>query len=98
MTKIIKLKETDELTQELSQSIMRFEMMMKDLKAIPEEQRTSSQQTTIEVLEECQEIVDDIKQQKPVWNELAIAFIDDIKTNWEWYQQDQKEMKVMSRV
>lgn len=98
MTKIIKLKETDEITQELSQSIMRFEMMMKDLKAIPVEQRTSSQQTTIEVLEECQKIVDDIKQQKPVWNELAIAFIDDIKTNWEWYQQDQKEMKVMSRV
>lgn len=98
MTKIIKLKETDEKTQELSQSIMRFEMMMKDLKAIPEEQRTPSQQTTIEVLEECQEIVDDIKQQKPVWDLSATAFIDDVKTNWEWYQQDQKEMKMMSRL
>lgn len=64
--------------------------MKKGLSAIPLEERTSAQIATLEVLEDCADLVEGLRNGDPIWDMRARVFIDDINQNWSWYMEDEK--------
>lgn len=65
------------------QTFLRYYILKKELLKISKEQLSSSQETTLEELDEMSELVEQLTNGEAVADLVAYAFLDDIALHWE---------------
>lgn len=68
------------------QALLRYHIMKKELLKISKEQLSSTQETTLEQLDEMSELVEQLTNGESVADLVAYAFLDDIALHWESLQ------------
>lgn len=68
------------------QALLRYHIMKKELLKISKEQLSSTQETTLEQLDEMSELVEQLANGEAVADLVAYAFLDDMELNWEFFQ------------
>lgn len=68
------------------QALLRYHIMKKELLKISKEQLSSTQETTLEQLDEMSELVEQLTNGESVADIVAYAFLDDIALHWESLQ------------
>lgn len=93
MNKEIKVSEY--VLNELEQSVLRYDLMKRDLEEIQNNKGNKLVMNYINdlllSLNEFSDIVDDFKNGVPVWVEIGKAFISDINNLWSDYQDVKKK-------
>ncbi len=69
------------------QALLRYHIMKKELLKNSKEQLSSSQETTLEELDEMSELVEQLTNGEAVADLVAYAFLDDIALHWESLQK-----------
>lgn len=92
MNKEIKVSEY--VLNELEQSVLRYDLMKRDLEKIrydvSNKLAISWCNNLLSSLNELSEIVDDLKNNVPIWSEIGKTFISDINNLWSDYQDVKK--------
>lgn len=68
------------------QALLRYHIMKKELLKISKEQLSSTQETTLEQLDEMSELVEQLTNGESVADLVAYSFLDDIALHWESLQ------------
>lgn len=68
------------------QALLRYHIMKKELLKISKEQLSSTQETTLEQLDEMSALVEQLTNGESVADLVAYAFLDDIALHWESLQ------------
>ena len=68
------------------QALLRYNILKKELLKISKEQLSSSQETTLEELDEMSELVEQLTNGEAVADLVAYAVLDDIALHWESLQ------------
>lgn len=68
------------------QAFLRYYILKKELLKISKEQLSSSQETTLEELDEMFGVVKQLTCGEAVADLIAYAFLDDMELNWEFFQ------------
>ena len=68
------------------QAFLRYYILKKELLKISKEQLSSSQETTLEELDEMSELVEQFTNGEAVADLVAYAVLDDIALHWESFQ------------
>lgn len=68
------------------QAFLRYYILKKELLKISKEQLSSSQETTLEELDEMSGVVKQLTCGEAVADLIAYAFLDDMELNWEFSQ------------
>lgn len=93
MNKEIKVSEY--VLNELEQSVLRYDLMKRDLEKnrddISNKLAISWCNNLLSSLNELSGIVDDLKNNVPIWSEIGKAFISDINNLWRDYQDVKKK-------
>lgn len=93
MNKEIKVSEY--VLNELEQSVLRYDLMKRDLEKnrddISNKLAISWCNNLLSSLNELSGIVDDLKNNVPIWSEIGKAFISDINNLWSDYQDVKKK-------
>ena len=76
--KMVTLLEPEQQNLIIEQAISRYDMMARELKSIPEEERNSSVTSTLETFKEMQELVENLRNGGLVSTMEANLFVEDI--------------------